>query len=88
MGCQSYLCVSICSFGYQNSSNSIQLVIRPTTNAIMALTFANYVITPFFPDCEVPDDAVRLVAASAICKFLATFPSLRLIKFNCNVLFP
>lgn len=33
----------------------------------MALTFANYVITPFFPDCEVPDEAVRLLAASAIC---------------------
>jgi len=43
------------------------LIFVPTTNAIMALTFANYVITPFFPDCEVPDDAVRLLAASAIC---------------------
>lgn len=41
---------------------------RPTTNAIMGLTFANYVIKPFFPDCGNPDDAVRLLAAAAICK--------------------
>ena len=43
------------------------LFYRPTTNAIMGLTFANYVIKPFFPDCENPDDAVRLLAAVAIC---------------------
>jgi len=43
------------------------LIFVPTTNAIMALTFSNYVITPFFPDCPVPDDAVRLLAAAAIC---------------------
>ena len=34
----------------------------------MGLTFANYVIKPFFPDCDIPDDAVRLLAAAAICK--------------------
>lgn len=41
---------------------------RPTTNAIMGLTFANYVIKPFFPDCDNPDQAVRLLAAAVICK--------------------
>jgi hypothetical protein len=40
---------------------------RPTTNAIMGLTFANYVIKPFFPDCDNPDQAVRLLAAGVIC---------------------
>lgn len=34
----------------------------------MGLTFANYVIKPFFPDCDNPDDAVRLMAAGVICK--------------------
>lgn len=34
----------------------------------MGLTFANYVIQPFFPDCEVPDVAVRLLAAITISK--------------------
>ncbi|CAI6354282.1 unnamed protein product [Macrosiphum euphorbiae] len=43
------------------------LVFVPTTNAIMGLTFANYVIKPFFPDCDSPDQAVRLLAAAMIC---------------------
>ncbi|XP_071541986.1 Y+L amino acid transporter 2 isoform X2 [Panulirus ornatus] len=43
------------------------LIFVPTTNAIMALTFAKYVIQPFFPDCGMPDSAVRLIAALAIC---------------------
>ncbi|KAL4103570.1 hypothetical protein QTP88_018931 [Uroleucon formosanum] len=43
------------------------LVFVPTTNAIMGLTFANYVIKPFFSDCDNPDQAVRLLAAAMIC---------------------
>jgi hypothetical protein len=39
----------------------------------MGLTFANYVIKPFFPDCENPDDAVRLLAAAAICTLKKLF---------------
>lgn len=41
---------------------------RPTTNAIMGLTFAKYVIQPFFPECMMPDVGVTLVAAATICK--------------------
>lgn len=43
-------------------------LIRPTTNAIMGLTFANYVIQPFFDDCAVPVAATQLLAALTICK--------------------
>ncbi|KAF2348529.1 Amino acid/polyamine transporter I [Trinorchestia longiramus] len=43
------------------------LIFVPTTNAIMALTFAKYVLQPFFPGCSMPDDATRLIAALAIC---------------------
>ncbi|XP_065337268.1 Y+L amino acid transporter 2 [Cloeon dipterum] len=43
------------------------IIFVPTTNAIMGLTFANYVIKPFFPICQCPDIAVRLVAGAAIC---------------------
>ncbi|KAJ9593454.1 hypothetical protein L9F63_014983 [Diploptera punctata] len=43
------------------------LIFVPTTNAIMGLTFASYVIQPFFPTCKVPDSAVRLLAATTIC---------------------
>lgn len=38
----------------------------PTTNAIMGLTVANYLAKPFFPDCDPPDAALRLVAALCI----------------------
>ncbi len=34
----------------------------------MTLIFAIYVIKPLFPNCDIPDDAVRLLAAAAICK--------------------
>jgi len=47
------------------------LIFVPTTNAIMSLTFAKYVIQPFFPDCTMPENGIRLIAASAIC--LLTF---------------
>lgn len=35
----------------------------------MGLTFANYVLQPFFEDCIVPVAAAQLVAAATICKF-------------------
>ena len=31
----------------------------PTSNAIMALTVANYIAQPFFPECDPPTSAVR-----------------------------
>ncbi|KAK6644420.1 hypothetical protein RUM43_000687 [Polyplax serrata] len=39
----------------------------PTTNAIMGLTFASYITKPLFPYCAIPDPAIRLIAAVAIC---------------------
>ncbi|RLU20165.1 hypothetical protein DMN91_006772 [Ooceraea biroi] len=47
------------------------LIFVPTTNAIMGLTFAQYVLQPFFPNCTIPDGSVRLIAALSIC--LLTF---------------
>ncbi|KAK7864127.1 hypothetical protein R5R35_007645 [Gryllus longicercus] len=43
------------------------LIFVPTTNAIMGLTFAKYVIQPFFPSCDLPDSAARMIAAVTIC---------------------
>ncbi|KAJ8665261.1 hypothetical protein QAD02_006923 [Eretmocerus hayati] len=43
------------------------LIFVPTTNAIMGLTFAQYVLQPFFPDCPIPVNAARLLAAATIC---------------------
>jgi len=42
------------------------MIVRPCIIAIVALTFANYVIEPLFPTCEQPDSAVRLLAAICI----------------------
>lgn len=47
------------------------MIVRPCSQAIVALTFAYYVIEPLFPDCTQPDDAVRLLAA--VCILLLTF---------------
>uniref|UniRef100_A0A915EU42 Uncharacterized protein n=1 Tax=Ditylenchus dipsaci TaxID=166011 RepID=A0A915EU42_9BILA len=42
------------------------VILNPTASAVVALTFANYVLKPVFPDCDVPDLAVRLLAACLI----------------------
>lgn len=44
------------------------LVIVPTGNAILGLTFSYYLLQPFYPGCEPPDLAVRLMSAAVIGK--------------------
>jgi len=43
------------------------VIIMPTGNTVIALTFANYVLQPFFVGCSPPDLSVRLLAAAVIC---------------------
>ncbi|KAL1124286.1 hypothetical protein AAG570_002055 [Ranatra chinensis] len=44
------------------------IIIRPTTQAIVALTFAEYAATPFFPEgCHPPPQVLSLLAAVALC---------------------
>ena len=50
---------------------SALIVIMPAGNAIVALTFAQYLLQPFWPECDAPIDAVRLVAAAVICLLTA-----------------
>ncbi|BES96476.1 Amino acid transporter light chain [Nesidiocoris tenuis] len=42
------------------------MIVRPCSQAIVALTFAIYVLKPFFPDCDPPDSAARLLAITCI----------------------
>ncbi len=44
------------------------MIIRPCSQAIVALTFSYYVIEPVFPGCDQPDSAVRLLAIVSISK--------------------
>jgi len=59
------------------------LIFVPTTNAIMSLTFAKYVIQPFFPDCVMPENGIRLIAALAIT--LLTFINCWNVKLTTKV---
>jgi L-type amino acid transporter 5 len=45
------------------------IIIIPTANAVAALTFADYLLQPFFPDCVIPNIARICLAASAVCKY-------------------
>lgn len=43
---------------------------RPCTVTIVALTFALYVMRPFFPDCVPPGNIQVIIAAVLICKLI------------------
>ena len=48
------------------------IIIRPTAQAVVALTFAYYVLQPGFQTCDPPDMAVRLLAAICISELSST----------------
>lgn len=45
------------------------MIVRPCSQAIVALTFSTYVMKPFFPDCDPPEDSARMLAVCCICKY-------------------
>lgn len=45
------------------------LVIYPTNQAVIALTFSNYVLQPLFPTCFPPENGLRLLAAVCLREY-------------------
>ncbi|XP_049810014.1 large neutral amino acids transporter small subunit 1 [Schistocerca nitens] len=59
------------------------MIVRPCSQAIVALTFSVYVLKPFFPECDPPDDAGRLLAVC--CIMVLTFVNCWDVKWATRV---
>ncbi|KAK7872247.1 hypothetical protein R5R35_012103 [Gryllus longicercus] len=59
------------------------MIVRPCSQAIVALTFSVYVLKPFFPECLPPDTSVRLLAVC--CIMVLTFINCWDVKWATRV---
>jgi len=59
------------------------MIVRPCSQAIVALTFAYYVIEPLFPGCEQPNSSVVLLAV--VCITILTFVNCFDVKWATRV---
>lgn len=61
---------------------SAVLIMYPTTLAVIALTFSNYVLQPVFPYCIPPFIATRMLSAICICECLLFYSCIGFISLN------
>lgn len=54
------------------------IVMKPSSFAIICLSFSEYVCAAFYSGCKPPDMVVKLLAAAAICEYQALGPGRRL----------
>ncbi|KAK9539385.1 hypothetical protein VZT92_004495 [Zoarces viviparus] len=59
------------------------LVIAPTNQAVIALTFSNYVLQPLYPSCLPPESGMRLLAA--VCLLLLTWVNCSSVRWTMYV---
>lgn len=59
------------------------VIIRPTTQAILALTFGHYILDPIYPNCKPPEEVLRLLAAVCLC--ILTYVNCRSVKWAMSV---
>jgi len=59
------------------------MIIRPATITIVALTFSIYALKPFFPECDPPDEATRILAA--ICIAILAFVNCWSVKWANSI---
>ncbi|XP_063236766.1 large neutral amino acids transporter small subunit 2 isoform X2 [Bacillus rossius redtenbacheri] len=59
------------------------MIVRPCSQAIVALTFSTYVLKPFFPECAPPEESTRLLAVC--CIMVLTFVNCWDVKLATRV---
>ncbi|XP_063074596.1 large neutral amino acids transporter small subunit 2 [Engraulis encrasicolus] len=59
------------------------LVIYPTNQAVIALTFSNYILQPLFPSCFPPDTSLRILAA--VCLLVLTWVNCSSVNWATRV---